>query len=173
MKKFKNKLSDFYKWVKGSELVELDYIDVSEDPVRPELDLEFRLGRNRKIYGLEYKGNIEGVVCIALCSEVPKSTRALEKFSSDVKENKIAIAYTIWSRKRGAGRQLLGKIRKHIEKNSENVGPNFASEARKMHIGDVPERSIYGESTIKEAKELIDDGISVVPLPFIPSKKTN
>ncbi len=119
MKKFKNKLSDFYKWVKGSELVELDYIDVSEDPVRPELDLEFRLGRNRKIYGLEYKGNIEGVVCIALCSEVPKSTRALEKFSSDVKENKIAIAYTIWSRKRGAGRQLLGKIRKHIEKNTD------------------------------------------------------
>ena len=119
MKKFKNKLSDFYKWVKGSELVELDYIDVSEDPVRPELDLEFRLGRNRKIYGLEYKGNIEGVVCIALCSEVPKSTRALEKFSSDVKEKKIAIAYTIWSRKRGAGRQLLGKIRKHIEKNTE------------------------------------------------------
>ncbi len=49
MKKFKNKLSDFYKWVKGSELVELDYIDVSEDPVRPELDLEFRLSRNRKI----------------------------------------------------------------------------------------------------------------------------
>ena len=69
--------------------------------------------------------------------------------------------------------KAIKQFRKHIEKNSENVGPNFASEARKMHIGDVPERSIYGESTIKEAKELIDDGISVVPLPFIPSKKTN
>ena len=69
--------------------------------------------------------------------------------------------------------KAIKQFRKHIEKNSENVGPNFASEARKMHIGDVPERSIYGESTIKEAKELIDDEISVVPLPFIPSKKTN
>ena len=118
MRKFKNKLSNFFKWVKGSELVELDYIDVSEDPVRPELDLDFRLSHNRKIYGLEYKDNIEGVVCIAMCSEVPKSTRALEKFSSDEKEKYIAIAYTIWSRKRGAGRQLLGKIRKHVEKNT-------------------------------------------------------
>ena len=118
MRKFKNKLSNFFKWVKGSELVELDYIDVSEDPVRPELDLDFRLSHNRKIYGLEYKDNIEGVVCIAMCSDVPKSTRALEKFSSDEKEKYIAIAYTIWSRKRGAGRQLLGKIRKHVEKNT-------------------------------------------------------
>ena len=118
MKKFKNKISDFFKWVSGSELVELDSIDVSEDPVRPELDLKFRLSYGRKIYGLEYKNNIEGVVCIAMCSEVPKSTRALEKFSSDEKEKYIAIAYTIWSRKRGAGRQLLGKIRKHVEKNT-------------------------------------------------------
>jgi len=42
-----------------------------------------------------------------------------------------------------------------------------------MHIGDVPERSIYGESTIQEAKELIDEGVPVVPLPFISSRKTN
>ena len=42
-----------------------------------------------------------------------------------------------------------------------------------MHLGEVPERSIYGESTVKEAKDLIDDGISVVPLPFISSRKTN
>jgi len=119
MKKFKNTISDFFKWVSGTELVELDSIDVSEDPVRPELDLEFRLSHGRKIYGLEYKDNIEGIVCIAMCSEIPKTTRALDKFSSDEKEKHIAIAYTIWSRKRGAGRQLLGKIRKHIEKNTD------------------------------------------------------
>ena len=42
MKKFKDNLNDFFKWVKGTELVELDDIDVSEDPVRPELTLGFR-----------------------------------------------------------------------------------------------------------------------------------
>ena len=42
MKKFKNKIDNFYKWVKGTELVELDAIDPKEDPVRPELDVEWR-----------------------------------------------------------------------------------------------------------------------------------
>jgi len=118
MKKFKNKLSNFFKWVKGANIVELDYIDVNEDPVRPELDLKFRLENNRKIYGLEYKDNIEGITCVAMCSEVPKSTRALEKFSSDAKEKHTAIAYTVWSRKRGAGKVLLDKLKKHLEKNT-------------------------------------------------------
>ena len=54
-----------------------------------------------------------------MCSEVPKTTRALDNFSSDENKKYIAIAYTIWSRKRGAGRQLLGKIRKHVERNTD------------------------------------------------------
>ena len=72
-----------------------------------------------------------------------------------------------------ATEKAIKEFRQHLEKNSENVGPEFAAEARKMHLGEVPERSIYGESTVKEAKDLIDDGISVVPLPFISSRKTN
>lgn len=72
-----------------------------------------------------------------------------------------------------ATEKAIKEFRKHLEKNSENVGSKFATEARKMHLGEVPERSIYGESTVKEAKDLIDDGISVVPLPFISSRKTN
>jgi hypothetical protein len=69
--------------------------------------------------------------------------------------------------------KALKEFRRHLEKNSENVGSKFATEARKMHLGEAPERSIYGESTVKEAKDLIDEGISVVPLPFISSRKTN
>lgn len=69
--------------------------------------------------------------------------------------------------------KAIKEFRQHIEKSSENVGSKFATEARKMHLGEAPERSIYGESTIKEAKDLIDEGISVVPLPFISSRKTN
>ena len=55
MKKFKGKIDEFFKWVKGTELVELDDIDVSEDPVRPELTLGFRIMQGRKIFGLKYE----------------------------------------------------------------------------------------------------------------------
>ena len=48
MKKLKDNIEDFFKWVKGTELVELDDIDVSEDPVRPELTLGFRITHGRK-----------------------------------------------------------------------------------------------------------------------------
>ena len=55
MKKIKHRIEDFFKWVNGTELVELDSIDVTEDPVRPELPLDWRLRNSRKIFGLEYK----------------------------------------------------------------------------------------------------------------------
>jgi hypothetical protein len=50
---------------------------------------------------------------------------------------------------------------------------NFAAEARAIHEGTAPERSIYGEARGDEAKKLIEDGIPVAPLPFIPKSKTN
>jgi len=51
--------------------------------------------------------------------------------------------------------------------------PSFAAEARAMHEGLVPERSIYGEARIDEAKKLLEDGIPVAPLPFLPKVKAN
>ena len=62
MKLWKNKLEDFFKWVKGTKLVELDSINVEEDPVRPELDLEFRKSYGRKMYGLKFDNEIEGII---------------------------------------------------------------------------------------------------------------
>jgi hypothetical protein len=50
---------------------------------------------------------------------------------------------------------------------------NFAQEARDIHNGDAPERAIYGEARPKEAKALIEDGVPVSPLPFVPGRKTN
>jgi len=67
----------------------------------------------------------------------------------------------------------IEKIRKDVETNSEYVGNNFVTEARAMNDGDAPERSIYGEASLDEAKSLVDEGVPVVPLPFIPTKKTN
>ncbi len=69
--------------------------------------------------------------------------------------------------------KVLTELRRKVEENSDYVGKSFASEARKMHLGDAPERSIYGEAKPEEAKALIDDGIPIAPLPFVPSRKTN
>ena len=120
MKLWKNKLEDFYKWVKGTELVELDDIDVSEDPVRPELTLGWRITKGRKIFGLKYDNEIEGIICIAFTNDVPTSLKELDIMSelADIKnEKKIAIAYTVWSRKRGAGKEIVSKILEYAKKN--------------------------------------------------------
>lgn len=67
----------------------------------------------------------------------------------------------------------LARLRAHIEANSEDVGSRFASEARAMHLGDAPERQIHGQAKPEEARALIEDGIPVAPLPFIPKSRTN
>ena len=115
MMKIKDSVEDFFKWVKGTELVELDDIDVSEDPVRPELTLGFRITNGRKIFGLKYNDEIEAIVCIALCPEVPFTVREMEYMSQsanqEVQRGEIDIANTVWSRKRGAGREIITKLR--------------------------------------------------------------
>ena len=111
----KYNLQDFFKWVKGTELVELDDIDVSEDPVRPELTLGFRITNGRKIFGLRYDNNIEAIVCVAFCPEVPFTVREMDYMSQaanqDGQRGDIVVAYTVWSRKRGAGREIITKLR--------------------------------------------------------------
>ena len=64
-------------------------------------------------------------------------------------------------------------MRRQIEANSDYVGVNFVAEARKMHAGEIEERSIYGEAKPEEARDLLEDGINVAPLPFMPSRKAN
>jgi hypothetical protein len=121
MKTFKTRLDDFFHWVKGTELVELTNIDVSEDPVRPELDLEFRTSYSRKIYGLKYEDNIEGVICVAYCNDVPQSVRELDLISQNahLKEDfNTAVAYTVWSRKRGAGKEIMAKLKDYLTVNT-------------------------------------------------------
>jgi hypothetical protein len=67
----------------------------------------------------------------------------------------------------------LAALRRQIEANSDYVGLNFAAEARRIHVGDAPERSIYGEARADDARALIEDGVPVAPLPFVPGRKTN
>ncbi len=62
-------------------------------------------------------------------------------------------------------RQFATGLRKYVQDNADYVGPNFAEEARKIHYGETPERNIYGEATPREAKELVEEGVDVAPLP--------
>ena len=62
-------------------------------------------------------------------------------------------------------RQFMTGLRKYVQENADYVGPKFAEEARKIHYGEVEERHIYGEATVTEVKELVEEGVDVAPLP--------
>lgn len=120
--KWKSTIDNFFKWVKKTELVELENIDVTEDPVRPELDVEWRTACGRKIYGLKYEGDIEGIVCVAFTNDIPTNVKELDLMSQNAfykQDPDTAVAYTIWSRKRGAGKELIGKLAEHIKTKPE------------------------------------------------------
>ena len=67
----------------------------------------------------------------------------------------------------------INKYKKIIEKNFDYVGDDFSEEAKKMKYGEIGERPIYGEANIEQTKELLEEDINVVPLPWTSSKKTN
>ena len=62
-------------------------------------------------------------------------------------------------------RQFATGLRKYVQENADYVGPNFAEESRKIHYGETPDRHIYGEATHKEAQELVEEGVDIVPVP--------
>lgn len=68
----------------------------------------------------------------------------------------------------GKIRQFMAGYRKFIEANAEYVGTKFPEEARKIHYGETGERHIYGESTLREARELVEEGIEIAPVPPDP-----
>ncbi|NKX43552.1 DUF1178 family protein [Roseicyclus persicicus] len=68
---------------------------------------------------------------------------------------------------------MLRAMREHLAKNSTYVGGRFATEARAMHLGDAETRMIHGEARPEEARALIEEGIPIAPLPFLPPDKAN
>ena len=77
----------------------------------------------------------------------------------------------VFSEREREFRAMLKAFREHVTRNSENVGQGFADEARKMHYGETEHRSIYGEANLAEAKELLEEGIQVHPLPILPDER--
>ena len=122
-------IENFFEWVKGAELVELKKCNTKDDPVRPELDNVFRRSYGRKIYGVKYMGERHAVMCFAYTNEIPKNVDELDKFSHDAflqsaqrdqNVGQIAIAYTVWSKKKGGGKLIVKEVFKKI-KNSNHL----------------------------------------------------
>ena len=68
-------------------------------------------------------------------------------------------------------RAMLRALREHVTSTADHVGPSFANEARAIHYGEKPQRSIYGEASPEEARALIEEGIDVAPLPPAPDDR--
>tara|TARA_B110000438_G_scaffold301375_1_gene356103 strand:- start:1769 stop:2335 length:567 start_codon:yes stop_codon:yes gene_type:complete len=120
-------INSLFEWVKGAKLVELKECNTTEDPVRPELDNDFRTGYGRKIYGVEYKGEIHAVMCFAYTNKIPTNVEELEKLSTDAflqsamrdqNIGQIAVAYTVWSKKKGGGKLIVNEVFKNIKKSN-------------------------------------------------------
>ena len=120
-------INNFFNWVKGAELVSLKECNTSEDPVRPELDNDFRTNYGRKIYGVKYKNEIHAIMCFAFTNKIPKTVKDLDDLSKDAflqsalrdqKVGKIAIAYTVWSKKKGGGKLIVKEVFKMIKKSN-------------------------------------------------------
>ena len=123
----KKNVKNFFGWIKGAELIELKECDISRDPVRPELDNVFRTSYGRKIYGVKYKDEIHAVMCFAFTNKIPKTVKELDLLSKDAflqsaqrsqKIGKIAIAYTVWSTKKGGGKLIVKEVFKVIKKSN-------------------------------------------------------
>lgn len=102
-----------------------------------------------------------GLVACAVCGDA-----GVEKDLMAPRVNKKEKAKPTLSGPASPAEQALAELRRKIETTSENVGRDFATEARRIHDGDAPKRAIIGEANLKEAKALIDDGIPVAPLPW-------
>ena len=130
------------------ELIELPYIDCKEDPVRPELDLAFRQAYGRKIFGLkDEEGDLCAIMCFAFTNDVPKTVEEMDVMSKDAAmqavhragvQGNIAIAYTVWAKKKGGGKHMVNEVYKMVKKSSHlnrlvTLSP-LTEMARRFHI---------------------------------------
>lgn len=149
-KSYKNLESYTKQKIKESkyELVELPYIDVKEDPVRPELDLVFRQSYGRKVFGLKDDvGEISAIICFAFTNHVPKTVEEMDTLSYDAAlqsvhragvQGSIAVAYTVWAKKKGGGRAIVNEVYKMVKKSNHlnrlvTLSP-LTEMARNFHI---------------------------------------
>ena len=107
-----------------------------------------------------------GKVACAVCGDkgVAKAPMAprLAKRSNAVAETKPGLP--------AEAVKLLDALRQKVESECDYVGERFSEEARRMHYGEAAKRGIYGEASDEQAKELVDEGIAVKKIPWLPRR---
>ena len=159
--KIRQKFENFFDWIKGAELVELDTCNIKEDPIRPELDIKFRTSYGRKIFGVKYKKEICAIMCFGFTNEIPKTIEEFDLMTRDAhlqsaswrnnNVGKIAIAYTVWSKKKGGGKLIVKEAFKKIKKSNHlnrlvTLSP-LTEMARNFHIRNGAEEVQVNEET--------------------------
>jgi len=148
MEEIKKRIKEVFAKAPKFDLVEMPFIDVAEDPVRPELSLEFRQAYGRKIYGIKDEdGDIAAVMCFAFTHGIPTSVEEMDKLSKDAAmqavhragvQGNIAIAYTVWAKKKGGGKHIVNEVYKMIKESNHlsrlvTLSP-LTDMARKFHL---------------------------------------
>lgn len=111
-----------------------------------------------------------GMVTCAVCGATSVSKAVM---APRIAQGRVDVADSEPATAKPSPAQMLDALRAHVEANADYVGTGFAAQARAMNDGSAPERAIYGEARADEAKSLIEDGIPIAPLPFIPRRKTH
>lgn len=91
---------------------------LNDDPVRPNIPVEDRLGNNKGIFVLPDEQKIQAITCVSFQDNIPKTENELFTNQSTPI---VAIYYTIWSYKPGAGRQLILDSVNYIKKQNSNI----------------------------------------------------
>ena len=159
--KIRQKFENFFDWIKGAELVELDTCNIKEDPIRPELDIKFRTSYGRKIFGVKYKKEICAIMCFGFTNEIPKTIEEFDLMTRDAylqsaswrnnNVGKIAIAYTVWSKKKGGGKLIVKEAFKKIKKSNHlnrlvTLSP-LTTMARNFHLKNGAQEISVNEKT--------------------------
>ena len=117
---------------------------IANDPVRPHIPFEQRVGNGKEIYVLEndFTGDIDAVICVAYTMEVPTNEYDLELLSQQACQEKqhgdIAVFYTVWSYSKGSGREIVNQTAEFIKENKPvtrfvTLSP-LTEMARKFHL---------------------------------------
>lgn len=116
-----------------------------------------------------------GMVSCAVCGgvEVSKALMAPRVTGGDAPEAPAKPEARPLSTPAHPAEQMLRAMREHLARHSTYVGGRFAEEARAMHLGERAEQPIHGEAKPDEARALIEEGIPIAPLPFLPPDKAN
>ena len=106
-------------------------------------------------------------------AEISKAVMSPRVSSSRKQDDSTPVETHALTTPSGPVEEAIANLREAVEASSEYVGTSFAEKARKMHDGDIEQRSIHGEASRDDAKSLIEDGIPVMPLPFSARSKAN